>query len=137
VSHSSKLYKSYKRLLTTQNARKVLRLIWKESALVRDQDLVVLGMARSFNGLPPTQHGLAVALAGHPSEVSKLNTLVRSIGIAGQAFELVDRKLESEKKVFLQGTELLHELMIALAEIKFEQLQGFELYEPLPLVGKV
>lgn len=103
----------FRRLLATEDScHKILPLIWKES--LSDEELASVRLTRSFpNGM--TQHGLAVALATSPQEVSALNSYVRNVSIAAERYELVTRTVLTQTRVFLQGTGLLHRFMLDLS----------------------
>lgn len=128
VPFQNKPFTSYRRLLSTGGAAKILLNLWKESEYVSEAELAELGMRRSFGIEGVTQHGLAVGLAEIPAEVSALNAQVRSVSIAGAAFGLVKRDEQSVKRVCISGTALLHEYMIRLAEAHIEKLRSLRFY---------
>ena len=114
VPHQKQPNSSYRRLLITPEAHGILKVVWKESSHITEEELATLGMAKIMNDGCITQHGLAVKLTDKPSEVSALNTQVRNVSIAAETFRLVERKQHSSTRVHLFGTILLHEFMTEL-----------------------
>jgi hypothetical protein len=115
---------SYRRLLLTSSAHKILKVVWKESSFVSDSELTIMGIARNFSDGEITQHHLAVVLSEEPSDVSALNTKVRNVGIAAYAVGMIDRREQGPKKVLLSGTDLLHEFMLELASRQMQFIQA-------------
>lgn len=107
-----KLYVAYRRLLDFDDAVFILGVIWKE--FIAEEDLSLAGLGRSFPNSPMTQHGLAVALAKLPKEVSAMNSHVRNLSIAAEAYGLITRQMVTPTKVVIEATELLHSFMIEL-----------------------
>jgi hypothetical protein len=106
---------SYRKLLLQKEAEIILGMIWKESVFVGDRELNEAGVLRSFDsGI--TQHGLAVALASSPKDVSALNSFVRNVSLASEHFGLIKRNTISPTRVFLEGTALLDQLIKSLAK---------------------
>jgi hypothetical protein len=123
---------SYKRLLLTTTAHKIIKVFWKESSFISDSELAIMGMTRNFPANNITQHGLAVLLSEEPSDVSGLNTKIRSVTIAAAAFGLIERKPQSARRLSLCGTSLLHEFMVELAlrQMQFIRTIGTRCCDP-------
>jgi len=113
---------SFKRLLKKPESLLILSLIWKESSFISQDMVQSIGMDKTFRS-PITQHGLAIALSDEPSDVSALNSIVRSVSIAAQHFGLVQREAISPTKIALTGTEKLHDLMLRLSEYNSATLE--------------
>ena len=105
-------YVAYRRLLESDDALFILAEIWKES--IPQEELCEAGLSRSFPDAPMTQHGLAVALAELPREVSAMNSQVRNLSIAAEAYGLVIRQTVTPTKVVVAATGLLHSFMLKL-----------------------
>jgi len=106
----------FERVLKTPDARMVLAIIWKESPYVTAADLSAAGLSKTYDTSELTSHGLAVHLATTPRDVSKLNSKVRTIGLAAEHFGLITKRKLGSTRTVLEGTALLHDLMKALGE---------------------
>jgi hypothetical protein len=109
-------FHTYRRLLRSESAARILAILWRESPYVSDRDISSLGLSRSFPDMEITQHGLAAALATEPEEVSALHSQVRHLRMAAEAYGLVRSRVCSPARIYIQGTELLHQFMVRLAE---------------------
>jgi hypothetical protein len=112
---TKKMAAQNERLLKSLSANRVLLILWKESSYIAASDLDELKKGRSFDG-EITVHALAVALAESPADVAALNSRIRSIALAGEAFGLVEKQTISATRVFIRGTALLNEFMVQLGQ---------------------
>jgi hypothetical protein len=108
------LKKSLERVIKGDEANLVLTLLWRESSYVGDNDLSYDGFSKLFLGNPLTTYHLAVYLASDKNEVAATNSRVRLIVSAGAAFGLVAKRQLTRTKVYIVGTELLHNFMVQL-----------------------
>jgi hypothetical protein len=114
-----KLVRTYKRTLNSQGARALLEIIWQESLSHLDRQLP----GEEATGQPLSSYSLAVMLAkNQPTEVSKLYSQIRSISIAAEYFNLLQRRAKHSRRVDLSPTPLLNEFMIALARSDLETI---------------
>jgi len=121
VAHSDhKRFISYRTILEADDAHGVLQILWKESPYVSAEVLRAANLERTFPRSDITQHGLAVALANTPQEVSAIVTRVRNIAVAGAAYGLVNRTILNQTRVVISGTRLLHEFMLELGQAQYE-----------------
>jgi hypothetical protein len=109
-----KMIKSFKRTLENNEANLVLSILWRESSYVTEEELFYDGLSRLSLERPLTTYNLAVYLADDKSEVASTNSRVRLIVSAGSEFGLVAKKQLTCTKVFIFGTELLHNFMVRL-----------------------
>jgi hypothetical protein len=109
-----KIIRSFKRILENDEANSVLTILWRESSYVTEDELSHDGFAKLFLENPLTTYHLAVHLASGKNEVAATNSRVRLIVAAGAAFGLVTKKQLTRTKVYIFGTELLHDFMVRL-----------------------
>jgi hypothetical protein len=109
-----KIIKSFKKILENDEANSVLTILWRESSYVTEDELTEYGFAKLFLENPLTTYHLAVYLARGKNEVAATNSRVRSIVAAGATFGLVTKKQLTRTKVYIFGTELLHDFMVRL-----------------------
>jgi hypothetical protein len=117
ATRDRKLYRSYRRALLSDDAKLILIILWKESPYIPEAALEAAKLQRAFSETDITQHGLAVALSQIPSEVAAINSRIRTITLAAEAYGLITRTAVSPTKVFIQGSALLHEFMTELARL--------------------
>jgi hypothetical protein len=111
---NSKFLKQQCRLLRSTDAYKTLAVIWKESRFVDDEDLARAGLSREYQGRDLTSYSLATDFSRTAKQVAKLNSRIRSVGLAASTYGLIDRQLVHSTKVILSGTEVLHSFMSEL-----------------------
>jgi hypothetical protein len=116
----------FRRVLRDEDAFRILSVIWKESNYVSHEDLEAVDLGRSMEPDNLTTFGLAVKLASSPRELSKLNSRIRQIAIAANAFGLIERHRASTTNVQLRATEALHNFMMRLAEENGRLLERFK-----------
>jgi hypothetical protein len=106
--------KSLKRVLTNEEANNVLSILWRESPHVSDNELGFDEFSKLFPQKQLTTYHLAVHLAGSKHEVAATNSRVRLIVAAGAVYGLVTKRQLTRTKVYIIGTELLHDFMVQL-----------------------
>jgi hypothetical protein len=114
LEENRKLKKSFERIIKGDEAHAVLTILWRESPYVSADELSYDGFLKLFVEKPLNTYHLAVYLAGGKNEVAATNSRVRLIVSAGAAFGLVTKRQLTRTKVYVVGTELLHNLMVRL-----------------------
>jgi hypothetical protein len=109
-----KAAKSLRRVLTNEEANNVLTILWRESPHVSDNELGFDKFSKLFPQEQLTTYHLAVHLAGSKHEVAATNSRVRLIVAAGAVYGLVTKRQLTRTKVYITGTELLHDFMTQL-----------------------
>ena len=105
---------AYQRLLSGEEAQRILEALWKESKFVTSSELLDAGYSKEFSQEGLNSHKLGVRLAEDKTKVSATVSRVRSIIIAGCAYGLVSKDRTHVKNSPVQGTLLLHNLMVEL-----------------------
>lgn len=123
----------HKKCLCDDEAHQVLQVVWKKSSFVTEEALARVGLRRVFEDCSLNAYNLATKLANSPDHVAKINSRIRGIGIAAEAFGLIERDNNRRTKKPLQGTELLHQFMLRLSDNHYRQLT--DLIPFLPLTG--
>jgi hypothetical protein len=101
-----------RRDLASQAGFLFLQIIWRESELVGDADLAAVGMERGFSDHEPLNcHALAIESTDDPKEVDKLDKRIRCIVQAAKHHGLVVERRIGPKKIALEGTKKLHDLL--------------------------
>jgi hypothetical protein len=104
----------FEKVLRSSDSHTLLSIIWQESGFISSESLSASGLDRSC-GERLNSWKLATQLAKSPNGVAKLNSRIRTIGLAGQAYNLVERNDNIHANtVVLQGTEALHRFMLTL-----------------------
>ena len=114
LEENRKLKKSLERVIKDDEANLVLTILWRESPFVSEDELSYDGFSKIFVDNPLTTYHLAVYLADGKNEVAATNSRVRLIVSAGAAFGLVTKRQMTRTKVYIVGTELLHNFMVRL-----------------------
>jgi hypothetical protein len=114
LEENRKLKKSLERVIKDDEANLVLTILWRESPYVSEDELSYDGFSKIFVDSPLTTYHLAVYLADGKNEVAATNSRVRLIVSAGAAFGLVTKRQMTRTKVYIVGTELLHNFMVRL-----------------------
>jgi hypothetical protein len=112
----------FKRLLRDDEAYYILLLLWRESPFVTDECLERMSLAREFTDAPLTAWGLATKLATIPDELAKTNSRIRAVGLAAEAFGLIERENLRTTSKPLIGTQFLHQFMMALSTHQYQIL---------------
>jgi hypothetical protein len=121
--HNRKQLLKYQKVLYDTDAHSILSVIWRESSFISDEVLALTNLERSFPSEKLNSWNMATKLARSKEELARRNSRIRLIGLAGQAYGLVERKDGVQgNKVILEGTQLLHEFMLKLAEQQAAQL---------------
>ena len=107
-----KLQHKYQKALKTRDAYSILALVWKESSFVTDEMLTQAGISRAFTQRPLTVYGLACDLTERESDRSKINSRVRTIVVAAEAYHLIDFDRKHATENLLRATDALNELML-------------------------
>ena len=114
VRENRKMIKSFRRMLQNDEANLVLSILWRESSYVTEDELSYDGLSKLCLEKPLTTYHLAVYLANNKNEVASTNSRFRLIVAAGAAFGLLAKRRFSRTKVFISGTELLHNFIVRL-----------------------
>ena len=114
LQNDRKLVKYFRKTLTGNEANIVLSILWKESTHVTENELAYDGHSKLFVDRPLTSYHLAVYLAGTKNDVAATNSRVRLIVAAGVAFGLIGKRQLTPTKIYIFGTELLHNFMVRL-----------------------
>jgi hypothetical protein len=109
-----KLRQKYQRALKTRDAYTILALVWKESSFVTGEMLTQSGISRAFVQRPLTVYGLACDLAEREADRSKINSRVRTIVLAADAYHLIDFDCIHATEKPLRATKALNDLMLEL-----------------------
>ena len=72
-----------------------------------------------------TAHNLAAVFSEEPGDVGKMNSKIRSIGLAANYFGFLERKKQRGKAVELKATDLLNSLMARTADKHVADLVQF------------
>ena len=110
----NKLRRHCARLLITQDARAILTTIWRETGPFSAATLADPRFCRQFAAEPLTSWKLATKLTTS-EEVAALNSRIRNIAGAAEAYYLLARDLTRSNRRPLQATELLHAFMLKLS----------------------
>jgi hypothetical protein len=114
LDDNRKAAKSLRRALISEEANNVLSILWRESPHVSDNELGFDEFFKLFFKEQLTTYHLAVHLAGSKHEVAATNSRVRLIVAAGAVYGLVTKKQLTRTRVYINGTELLHDFMVQL-----------------------
>ena len=106
----------FQRLLASEEARAVLNIIWKESDLVSEQELIKAGYTGRAFPMGISCHALGVSLAADKNEVAATVTRVRNVVVAACSYGLAHRKQVHAKQTSITATKLLHDVMLTLGE---------------------
>jgi hypothetical protein len=120
-----KLFMKHRRMLLLSGGYDVLSFIWKESRFVSEDEIDAAGILRKYGGRIITAHNLAAAFSEEPDDVGKMNSKIRSIGLAANYFGLLERKKQRGKAVELRATDLLDSLMARIADKHVADLVRF------------
>jgi hypothetical protein len=112
----------YSRILLGDEAYFILLVIWRESPFVSDECLQRLNFKREFPNGTMTAHGLATKIATSASTLAKTNARVRSIGIAAEAYGLIERDSSRDKNKPLVATLRLHQFFVTLSNQQLSNL---------------
>lgn len=137
---NAKLFRKHRRTLKSIDAFRVLAVIWKESEFVTEAALVNAGLVRDYQERQLTAYSLAQDFSEAPQQVARLNSRIRTIGIAAAAYQLVDRNgvplVDGDgvngNKVILRGTRRLHKFM---SEFNAKNIEVMALLAHLFAVG--
>jgi hypothetical protein len=114
LDDNRKAAKSLRRVLTSEEANNVLSILWRESPHVSDNELSFDDFSKLFSKEQLTTYHLAVHLAGSKHEVAATNSRVRLIVAAGAVYGLITKRQLTRTRVYIIGTELLHDFMVQL-----------------------
>ena len=120
-----KLFRKHRRVLLSNGGYDVILFIWKESRFVSEDEIAAAGLSRRYGGRMITAHNLATEFSEEPAEVGKMNSKIRSIGLAANYFGLLERKKQRGKAVELRATDLLDSLMARTADKHVADLVQF------------
>jgi hypothetical protein len=118
-NYDQKDLNTYRKCLDDDEAYRMLLVFWRESPFVTDEVLNRVNLGRQFANGPLTAWGLAQELTSKVTEVGRMNSRVRAIVMAAEAFGLVERNQHRRTSKPIQATLVLHELMIALSENQY------------------
>ena len=116
-------FTTYRKLLLTANAYAILKIVWKESSFVSDEELAVWNMSKTYpEGF--NAHMLAKGLADTLHDLSKIQNTITRVFHAATTFDLIQRsRLRPVKGYAIFGTEALHKLMLRLAQAQKDFVQ--------------
>jgi hypothetical protein len=126
-----KLFKKHRRVLLCSGNFDVILFIWKESRFVSEDAAIIAGLNRKFSGKIITAHNLAAEFSESPREVGRMNSKMRSIGLAAEYFGLLERRIQLGKAVELRATELLDCLMKRIAALNLLDVVKFCEWQPV------
>jgi hypothetical protein len=121
-------YLTHQNLLRTGKSHTVCTIIWNFTSCQHEESPFIKNNSAIAGSV--TQHGLAVALSESPSDVAKLNTLIRDVGLAGEAYGLIERIPLNPTRVYLKGTQLLDVFMNSLADSYCSIIQNATIGRP-------
>lgn len=112
----------YSRILLGDDAYFILLVIWRESPFVSDECLQRLNFKREFPNGTMTAHGLATKIATSAATLAKTNARIRSVGIAAEAYGLIERDSSRDKNKPLVAALRLHQFFVALSNQQLSNL---------------
>lgn len=124
----AKTLATYRKCLRDDQAYATLILIWKESEFFSDDLLGRVGLSRQFVDGTLTVWAFAKKAAKGVDDLSSINSQIRAVAIAAEAFGLVARNTGNRTNRPLQGTQRLHDFMLQLSENQhrlYSQLDDF------------
>jgi len=105
----------YEKCLRSDEAHSILSTIWKESGPFADPVLDHAGVHRGFTRGTLNTWNMATRLTNKPEHVARINSQIRSIALAAEAYGLIDRTVKLRKIRPIQATNLLHVFMMTLS----------------------
>ena len=129
-SFDQKTLIQFRRVLDDYEAHLVLGLLWRASEVVSELALTAAGLSRDGESDCLNCHALAVSLSARAADLAKTNSRIRNIGIAANAFRLVERIPIHSARVDLKGTSFLHDFMIEVARESTQAMSGMASLTP-------
>lgn len=112
---------TYGRLLRTEAARDILSIFWRESPQVSGHDLHEVGLPPKMNN-GCNAYALARKLSESADDLAALNSQIRSIAVAAEAYDLITRESDGHGGKKIVGTPLLHEFMMQVSQEQERQI---------------
>lgn len=107
---------TFQRRLLSEQAMRVLMIVWKDSEHVCDHAIDAAGVSRVGSDCAPINcHNLAKRMAADANDVDRQEKKIQGIIKAAEAYGLVAKeKFKNTRQQALRGTERLHRLMLAI-----------------------
>ncbi len=105
---------TFQRRLLSEQAMRILMIVWKDSEHVCDHAIDAAGVSRIGSDCAPINcHNLAKRMAADANDVDRQEKKIQGIIKAAEAYGLVAKeKFKNTRQQALRGTERLHRLML-------------------------
>ena len=108
------LGKKHQQQMCSPEFQRLLAIVWKESDFVSPGDLKAAGLERNFEPGTLNAHGLGCLIATGKSTLNAATQRVAAFVAMAVRYGLIDQIRSTSKPIELRGTELLHEVMLAI-----------------------